>query len=81
MKNKFIAGSFELVVDGNEDQLLYKGEEFLKDCQSILQLLLDLGLGDTSTIDRFNLEDDEVEWLESMLFEQIYNNNCCLRNK
>ena len=78
---KYVAGNFTLEVEKGEVKLLYNEVEFLNNCESILQLILDLGLGDTSTIDRFDLSEDQIDYLEKMLVEKIYTEKICLYQK
>lgn len=79
--SKYTSGSFDLIVDKKKAQLLYNGEKFMEGCDNILQLLLNLGLGDTMDVDCLNLDEEEIEWLENMLIKKIYTDNICLFQK
>lgn len=79
MNNNHTAGQFSLELSKTKTVLSYKGKEFITNCDDLIALTLELGADDTTRVDRFDLSEDEVEWLVKMLNKHVLNGDLCVR--
>lgn len=70
------ASGFKL--NEKEAKLYYNGKVFLSGCDNITALLMNLGIGETSQIEKFDLDEEEIQYLEQMLSNAILTNGVCI---
>lgn len=76
MNNKtFNSGNFRL----EKNKLYYKNKLYLSNCDDIINLTLELGLGNFDMLEQLDIDESEIHYLEQMLTKAIYTQNICLK--